>query len=64
MAKILPFASDGATRKSSKREAAGEIVIFPGVRVEYHDGPPQPTQERRQQCRGRRNSAKDDALSA
>jgi hypothetical protein len=64
MAKILPFASDRATRKSPKREAAGEIVIFPGVRVEYHDSPPQPMQKRRQQRRVRRNSAKGDALSA
>jgi hypothetical protein len=63
MAKILPFARGRGTRRLSQRGATGEIVIFPGIRVEYHDSPPQPAQKRRQP-RGRRGSAKDDALSA
>ena len=42
--------------------ARGEVVIFPGIRVEYHDQPPTPPAKQRQR-RGKRSSAKD-ALSA
>jgi hypothetical protein len=62
MAKILPFARGGAGRKPAARKGAGEIVIFPGIRVEYHDRSPEPEAKGRRR-RVRRNSAKG-ALSA
>lgn len=68
MAKILPFARGRAGRKpaASKGAAAsqctGEIVIFPGVRVEYHDQTPAPEAKQRR-SRVRRSSA-EDVLSA
>lgn len=63
MAKILPFATDRAERKPGVRQAAGELVIFPGIRVEYHDNPPEP-QAKRSRRRSRRRAEKTDALSA
>lgn len=51
MAEILPFAGAAGHRRRSTGEAAGEIVIFPGVRVEYHDAAPIPQRK----ARSRRN---------
>ena len=62
MAEILPFAISASKRVPRHREGAGEVVIFPGIRVEYHEGPPSPPTKGRQR-RGKRGSAKD-ALSA
>jgi hypothetical protein len=62
MAEILPFAISATKRPPRQREGVGEIVIFPGIRVEYHDSmPPPPTKGRSR--RGKRGS-KDAALSA
>jgi len=61
MAEILQFAKGSTARKRAPREAAGEIVIFPGVRVEYHQAPRPPAKRKRR--RARRAGAKD-ALSA
>jgi hypothetical protein len=61
MAKILPFAKSKAGRKQAAPRSAGEIVIFPGVRIEYHDRPPETEPKHRQ--RARRNSS-EDVLSA
>lgn len=56
MAEILPFAKSGSTRPRGPQEVSGEIVIFPGVRVEYHDRPasppPKPRQRRAKRDRG------------
>ncbi len=57
MAKILPFAKGRAKRKSGMREPAGEIVIFPGIRIEYSDDP-QRSMPQRPQRRVRRNIGK------
>lgn len=58
MAKILQFSEvEGRPRperSGSARPAMAEIVIFPGVRVEYHDEPPKPAGSRG----GRRRQAK------
>jgi hypothetical protein len=62
MAEILPFARGRVARAPAVRKDAAEIVIFPGVRVEYHDRTPEPKAKLRRR-RGRRNSTKD-ALSA
>jgi hypothetical protein len=62
MADILPFVLSGSNRPSDRQGALGEIVIFPGVRVEYHDRPPTPPAKRRQR-RQKRNAA-SDALTA
>ena len=59
MAKILPFATDGANRKRKAPVTGGDVVIFPGIRVEYHDGAPQPDAKGRQ-----RRGANKDVLSA
>ena len=61
MAEILQFAKGSTARKRTPGEAAGEIVIFPGVRVEYHEAPQPPAKRKRR--RGRRAATKD-ALSA
>ena len=50
----------GRPRPRDRRSATGEVVIFPGVRVEYHDRPPTPPAKPRQR-RAKRNS---DALTA
>lgn len=42
MADILPFARGEPGRRRLPGRGVGEIVIFPGVRVEYHDLPPAP----------------------
>ena len=42
MADILPFAKSEPVRKRSPGGVTGEIVIFPGIRVEYHDLTPAP----------------------
>ena len=61
MAQILPFSS--AERRSRPERSgmmnAAEIVIFPGVRVEYHDEPPKPAGSGRPRGggRGRRTGA-------
>jgi hypothetical protein len=47
MATILTFAKRAARRKRATRIAAAEIVIFPGVRVEYHDEARSPTRRRK-----------------
>lgn len=62
MAEILPFAKTGPHRPRDRQNAVGEVVIFPGVRVEYHDGPPTPPVRPRQR-RQKRNSG-TDALTA
>ena len=58
MAEILPFANSGSHRPRERLHASGEIVIFPGVRVEYHDRPPNPPAKPRQR-RAKRNSSAD-----
>jgi hypothetical protein len=62
MADILYFAKGGPHRGRSPREPAGEIVIFPGIRVEYHDRQPAPSRKRRTKGAKRRRSK--DAVSA
>lgn len=62
MAKILPFAMGEPGRKRHAGEVACEIVIFPGVRVEYNDRPPAPAGSGRPRRR-RRSPAKDAALA-
>jgi len=42
MADILPFVKDREARAKSAAPRAGEVVIFPGVRIEYHDPAPTP----------------------
>lgn len=59
MAEILPFATSGSHRPKERLHASGEIVIFPGVRVEYHhDRPPNPPAKSRQR-RAKRNASAD-----
>jgi hypothetical protein len=62
MAEILPFARTGSYRPKDRQKQAGEVVIFPGVRVEYHDHPPTPPAKPRQR-RSKRGS-RSDALTA
>ena len=64
VAKILPFAKLDAvsSRTAAAGASKGEIVIFPGVRVEYHsDHPTSP--KGRPTGKGGRSAAKG-ALSA
>jgi hypothetical protein len=65
MAKILAFSIAGraARPERSSFNCAAEIVIFPGVRVEYHDEPPNPAGDGSSGRRGRGRQAKA-ALSA
>jgi hypothetical protein len=63
MAEILPFAISAPKRTLRHREGAGEVVIFPGIRVEYHDTLPTPPTGDRRPRRGKRGSG-NDALSA
>jgi len=58
MAEILPFASSGPSRPRERQHVSGEIVIFPGIRVEYHDRPPSPPAKPRH-GRPRRNRSRD-----
>jgi hypothetical protein len=40
MADVIPFPEPSARRTAGERTpVAGEVVIFPGVRVIYHDNP-------------------------
>ena len=40
MANVIPFPDPAVRRSVQPRTLAkGEVVIFPGVRVEYHDDP-------------------------
>jgi hypothetical protein len=57
MAVILPFTTERTGRATKAGEGRGEIVFFPGVRVEYHDAPPSPP-ETSQPKRRRRNRRK------
>ncbi len=54
MAEILPFAGAEAQRSRNGVEGAGEIVIFPGVRVEYHENAPTPEGKKRPRRNRRR----------
>jgi len=61
MADILPFAIGASKPSRPHSQRAGEVVIFPGIRVEYHEFPPEPPKGRHR--RAKRDAAKD-ALSA
>ncbi len=56
MAEILPFAGAEGHRIRTGGGGAGEIVIFPGVRVEYHETAP--ASEAKQRPRRSRRRAK------
>jgi len=62
MADILRFEKREPEQKRRADELAGEIVIFPGIRVEYHDRASKLPAKRRAR-RSKRNGS-DDALSA
>ena len=55
MAEILPFGKIESGRRMRPDGLKGEIVIFPGIRVEYHEDPPAPagSGRRRRARRGR-----------
>jgi hypothetical protein len=57
MAKILQFARPDTDRRRKAGDIPAEIVIFPGIRVEYHDVPPHPAGSGGSR-RGRRSPAK------
>ena len=57
MADILPFTRGEPGRKRDAGRVTGEIVIFPGIRVEYHDVGPEPAGNGGPP-RGRRSRAK------
>lgn len=57
MAEILPFTSADTHRRRKVADAAGEVVIFPGIRIEYHDNASPPDASKRQR-RGRRRPSK------
>ncbi len=62
MAEILPFSAGRAKPRSGERDTVGEVIIFPGIRIEYHE-----EQEPGLAKRGRRGGgggAPKDALSA
>jgi hypothetical protein len=61
MAEILAFPKLEATRRSQREGVSAELVIFPGVRVEYHDQPPKPAGGRPRRPRRPRSG---DAASA
>jgi hypothetical protein len=61
MAEILPFSTGRAKPRSGERDPAGEVIIFPGIRIEYHED--QPALAKRGRRGARRNTPKD-ALSA
>jgi hypothetical protein len=54
MGKILPFTCLPRSTSRKPGDASAEIVIFPGVRVEYHDQPPAPAGKGGPSRRGRR----------
>jgi hypothetical protein len=60
MAQILTFPKIEASRRSHRGSVNAEVVIFPGVRVEYHDQPPKPAGNGRRR-RTRRVRATDAA---
>jgi hypothetical protein len=60
---ILPFSAPVSGRRRHARNLAGEIVIFPGVRVEYHEEAPKPKGKDRSR-RKRRKSRSKRVLSA
>jgi hypothetical protein len=62
MADILPFSTERTGRITKAAKGGGEIVIFPGVRVEYHDVPPTPSGT--SQSKRKRRSRRKAALSA
>ena len=71
MAQILPFILARKDRGGTARAAAAEIVIFPGIRVEYHEEPPRPADEaaasgerRRRRGGARRGRPPKDVLTA
>ena len=55
MATILEFrgsgARSGAAKPTKGRRASAEVIIFPGIRVEYHDEPAPPRQEERRRAK-------------
>jgi hypothetical protein len=53
MAEILPFSRAGPTPNRIRRERTCEIVIFPGVRVNYEDEPAPPKRPSRNPKRKR-----------
>jgi hypothetical protein len=59
MADILPFVTRERRRADRADGRSAEIVIFPGVRVEYHDDRPGPETKRqgRSGRRGRKAAA-------
>ena len=57
MAKILQFAQPHTDRRRKAGNTSAQIVIFPGIRVEYHDAPPHPAGNGGSR-RGRRGPAK------
>ena len=57
MAEILPFTSADAHRRRKVPDTAGEVVIFPGIRIEYHENASAPEAGKRQR-RGRRRPPK------
>jgi hypothetical protein len=56
MAEILPFTSADAHRRRKVADTAGEVVIFPGIRIEYHENAPAPDATKRQRRARRRPS--------
>jgi hypothetical protein len=60
MAEILPFTSADAHRRRKVTDAAGEVVIFPGIRIEYHENASVPEASKRQR-RSRRRPSKPPA---
>jgi hypothetical protein len=63
MGKILPFRKSEEVRTRRVDDTPAEVVIFPGIRIEYHDGTPAPEGNGRPRRRRRKGSA-DGALSA
>jgi hypothetical protein len=60
---ILPFTKPEASRIRRAGAGSAEIVIFPGVRIEYHDEKPAPGGKGRTRRRRRKGNPKD-VLSA
>ena len=48
MAVILPFHRRHSGTRTSRAQAKGEVVFFPGVRVEYHEREREPQAPPRQ----------------
>ena len=58
MADILVFPHDTMPRRRPGEAGNAEIVIFPGIRVEYHDRSPEPAGTTPSRRRSRRRLAK------